>query len=70
MQAYFELGMHNDGRYFFTARDAMGTLLAKSACYLTRQSALDGMRCIVRACTGEGAVCYDRTLRSWHRLSP
>lgn len=70
MQPYFELAMHNDGRYVFTARDAAGELLVTSARYLTRQSALEGMRCILQACAGTRGVCFDRTLHAWRLLSP
>lgn len=68
MHAYFELAMHNDGRYFFTARDAAGELVATSTWYLTRQSAVEGMHCVVAACIGRRAVYYDKTLHAWREL--
>ena len=70
MHAYFELGMHKDGRYFFTARDATGGLVVESAYYLTRRSALEGILCIVQACEGGRAVCYDSTLHTWRQRWP
>lgn len=69
MHAYFELGMNNDGRYFFTARDATGGLVATSDCYLTRQSAIEGMHCVVTACAGGRAVYFDKTLHAWRELA-
>ena len=69
MHAYFELGMNTNGQYFFTARNATGGLVATSACYLTRQSAIEGMHCVVKACAGGQAVYYDKTLHAWRELA-
>lgn len=69
MHAYFELSMNHDGRYFFTARDATGGLVATSACYLTRQSAVEGMHCMIKACVDGQPVYYDKTLHAWRELA-